>query len=89
MKSGKTTGIRLNLEENLRNYYKKRGWDWETGKRTEEKEAISLKDVEQIGEEKRIDAVKRLFTDILQEREDKFRNKKEAEKDLYMNILRY
>ncbi|KKM61195.1 hypothetical protein LCGC14_1534110, partial [marine sediment metagenome] len=32
---------------------------------------------------------KRLFTDILQEREDKFRNKKEAEKDLYMNILRY
>ena len=53
------------------------------------KEAISLKDVEQIGEEKWIDATKRLFTDILQEREDKFRNKKEAEKDLYMNILRY
>ena len=37
LKSGKTAGIRLNLEENLRNYYKKRGWDWETGKPTEEK----------------------------------------------------
>lgn len=48
-----------------------------------------MKDVEQIGEEKRIDAVKRLFTDILKECEDKFSNKKEAEKDLYMNILRY
>ncbi|KKL93826.1 hypothetical protein LCGC14_1870810 [marine sediment metagenome] len=34
------------------------------------KEAISLKDVEQIGEEKQIDAVKRLFTDILKESED-------------------
>lgn len=34
------------------------------------KEAISLKDVEQIGEEKRIDSVKRLFTDILKESED-------------------
>lgn len=33
------------------------------------KEAISLKDVEQIGEEKRIDAVKRLFGDILKESE--------------------
>ena len=33
------------------------------------KEAISLKDVEQIGEEKRIDAVKRLFGDILKETE--------------------
>jgi len=33
------------------------------------KEAISLKDVEQIGEEKRIDAVKRLFGEILKETE--------------------
>jgi hypothetical protein len=33
------------------------------------KEAISLKNVEQIGEEKRIDAVKRLFGDILSETE--------------------
>jgi Fe-S-cluster-containing hydrogenase component 2 len=33
------------------------------------KEAISLKDVEQIGEEKRIDAVKRLFSTILEESE--------------------
>jgi len=33
------------------------------------KEAISLKDVEQIGEEKRIDVVKRLFGDILKESE--------------------
>ncbi len=33
------------------------------------KEAISLKDVEQIGEETRIDAVKRLFGDILKDYE--------------------
>lgn len=33
------------------------------------KEAISLKDVEQIGEEKRIDAVKRLFDSLIQETE--------------------
>lgn len=33
------------------------------------KEAISLKNVEQIGEETRIDAVKRLFGDILKEYE--------------------
>jgi len=33
------------------------------------KEAISLKNVEQIGEETRIEAVKRLFGDILQEYE--------------------
>jgi len=31
------------------------------------KEAISLKDVEQIGEETRIDAVKRLFGTILED----------------------
>jgi len=34
------------------------------------KEAISLKDVEQIGEESRIDAVKRLFGDMLKDYQD-------------------
>jgi len=34
------------------------------------KEAISLKDVEQIGEETRIDAVKRLFGDMLKDYQD-------------------
>ncbi|MHA2181550.1 MAG: aldehyde ferredoxin oxidoreductase family protein [Promethearchaeota archaeon] len=31
LKSGGTAGIALDLEENLRVYYKHRGWDWETG----------------------------------------------------------
>jgi len=37
LKSGKTTDIKLELEENLKTYYKHRGWDWDTGKPTEEK----------------------------------------------------
>jgi aldehyde:ferredoxin oxidoreductase len=35
--SGKTVGVKLNLEENLKNYYKYRGWNWETGKPNQEK----------------------------------------------------
>ena len=34
---GSTKGIELNLEENLKTYYKLRGWDWETGKPSEKK----------------------------------------------------
>ncbi|TFG21523.1 MAG: 4Fe-4S dicluster domain-containing protein [Promethearchaeota archaeon] len=51
--------------------------DPEVGKREPQciavcpKEAISLKDVEQIGEETRIDAVKRLFGEIIEDYESK------------------
>jgi aldehyde:ferredoxin oxidoreductase len=34
---GKTTGIKLDLEKNLKKYYESRGWDWETGRPTDEK----------------------------------------------------
>ncbi len=37
LKSGKTTHIKIDLEENLKTYYKHRSWDWETGKPTNEK----------------------------------------------------
>ncbi len=37
LKSGKTIHVKLELEENLRRYYKYRNWDWETGKPSEEK----------------------------------------------------
>ncbi|MBA7642180.1 putative oxidoreductase YdhV [subsurface metagenome] len=37
LKTGKTIHVRLDLEENLKTYYKRRGWDWETGKPSEEK----------------------------------------------------
>lgn len=37
LKSGKTTDVKIELEDNLRKYYKFRGWDWETGRPTEEK----------------------------------------------------
>ncbi|NVM45538.1 MAG: aldehyde ferredoxin oxidoreductase family protein [Candidatus Lokiarchaeota archaeon] len=37
MKSGKTEGIKLDMEGSLENYYKIRGWDWETGWPTKEK----------------------------------------------------
>ncbi|MFX0039908.1 MAG: aldehyde ferredoxin oxidoreductase family protein [Candidatus Heimdallarchaeota archaeon] len=37
LESGKTIHVKLDLEENLRTYYKLREWDWETGKPTEEK----------------------------------------------------
>jgi len=36
LKSGGTMGIALDLEENLKVYYDKRGWDWDTGFPTEE-----------------------------------------------------
>jgi aldehyde:ferredoxin oxidoreductase len=37
LKSGATAGIELNLTENLKEYYKLRNWDWETGAPTKEK----------------------------------------------------
>lgn len=37
LESGKTVHVKLDLEDNLRVYYDKRGWDWETGKPSEEK----------------------------------------------------
>ena len=37
LKSGKTTDVKIELENNLQKYYKFRGWDWETGRPTEEK----------------------------------------------------
>ncbi|MFX1374228.1 MAG: aldehyde ferredoxin oxidoreductase family protein [Promethearchaeota archaeon] len=35
--SGRIAGVELDLEENLKTYYSKRGWDWKTGRPTEEK----------------------------------------------------
>lgn len=32
--SGPTAGVKLQLDENLKNYYKHRGWDWNTGRPT-------------------------------------------------------
>jgi aldehyde:ferredoxin oxidoreductase len=37
LKSGKTIHVKLDLEDNLKVYYNKRGWDWETGRPTEDK----------------------------------------------------
>lgn len=37
LESGKTVHVKLELEENLRTYYKYRAWDWETGRPIEEK----------------------------------------------------
>ncbi len=35
--TGPTAGVNLQLEENLKTYYKLRGWDWNTGRPTVEK----------------------------------------------------
>ncbi|MFW9865198.1 MAG: aldehyde ferredoxin oxidoreductase family protein [Candidatus Thorarchaeota archaeon] len=35
--SGRIMGVKLDLEDNLRKYYARRGWDWETGRPSEEK----------------------------------------------------
>ncbi len=37
LKSGKTEGVKLDLEGSLEAYYKIRGWDWETGRPSKEK----------------------------------------------------
>ena len=37
LKSGPTEGVKLDLERNLKTYYKLRGWDWKTGRPTKEK----------------------------------------------------
>jgi aldehyde:ferredoxin oxidoreductase len=37
LKSGKTSNVKMDLDENLQKYYKDRGWDWDTGKPTKEK----------------------------------------------------
>jgi aldehyde:ferredoxin oxidoreductase len=37
LSSGKTEGIKLNLQGSLKRYYKERGWDWDTGRPTSEK----------------------------------------------------
>ena len=37
LKSGKSSDVKLDLEDNLKEYYKLRDWNWETGKPTEEK----------------------------------------------------
>jgi len=34
---GRTTGVKLDLEDNLKKYYNIRGWNWETGRPTDEK----------------------------------------------------
>jgi hypothetical protein len=46
LSSGKTAGLKLNLEKNLKAYYEYRGWDWKTGRPTEAK----LKELGIIGE---------------------------------------
>ena len=44
LKTGKTRGIKLDLEDNLKRYYKDRKWDWETGYPTQEKlEELGIK----------------------------------------------
>ena len=35
--SGGAAGVNIDLEENLKTYYKIRGWNWETGWPTKEK----------------------------------------------------
>ena len=35
--TGGSSGIKLDLENNLKNYYELRGWDWNTGRPKEEK----------------------------------------------------
>jgi aldehyde:ferredoxin oxidoreductase len=35
--SGRIMGVKLDLDENLKKYYTRRGWDWETGRPSEEK----------------------------------------------------
>jgi len=37
LSSGRTKGVKLDLEDNLKKYYSIRSWDWETGRPTEEK----------------------------------------------------
>ncbi len=37
LKTGGSSGVKLDLEDNLKVYYKNRGWDWETGRPTDEK----------------------------------------------------
>ncbi len=37
MTSGKTAGLKLDMEKHLKEYYKYRSWDWQTGHPTEEK----------------------------------------------------
>lgn len=37
LKTGPTGGVTLDLEKNLKTYYKIRGWDWKTGRPTKEK----------------------------------------------------
>ena len=36
LETGGSAGIKIDLEENLKIYYEKRGWDWETGYPTKE-----------------------------------------------------
>ncbi len=35
--SGRIMGVKLDLEDNLKKYYTRRGWNWETGRPTEDK----------------------------------------------------
>ena len=37
LSSGRIKNVKLNLEDNLKKYYNIRGWDWETGRPTNEK----------------------------------------------------
>ncbi|MFX1477749.1 MAG: aldehyde ferredoxin oxidoreductase family protein [Promethearchaeota archaeon] len=37
LSSGRIMGVKLDLEDNLKKYYTRRGWDWETGRPSEEK----------------------------------------------------
>ncbi len=37
LKTGRSVGVELKLDNNLKEYYKRRGWEWETGKPSEEK----------------------------------------------------
>jgi aldehyde:ferredoxin oxidoreductase len=37
LSSGRIMGVKLDLEDNLKKYYFRRGWDWETGRPSEEK----------------------------------------------------
>jgi len=50
LKSGPTGGVKLDLEKNLKTYYKVRGWDWKTGRPTKEK----LEELRIIGDDSNI-----------------------------------
>ncbi|MGC9779792.1 MAG: aldehyde ferredoxin oxidoreductase family protein [Candidatus Heimdallarchaeota archaeon] len=78
LNSGKTAGVKLDLEDNLKAYYKHRGWDWNTGHPTEAK----LKELGIIGEGEEI------ITDVKLEVTQEEKQELEKLKALYVPKLK-